>query len=110
MTVRSPIAAPSPTDDERADRDVVADVRVGGDRRHRMDAGGGTPLGREEADGARKRQIRIARPQHRARRRRRVVSQDHRRGARPRQRRFVFRVGEKGEVARLGVLDAGDAR
>ena len=81
MTVRSPIAAPSPIGDERADRDVAAEPRVGGHGRQRVDARRRTPGGREQSDGARERQIRIARAQHRAGRRRRVVAKNDGRGA-----------------------------
>ena len=93
---------------ERADRDVVADARIGSHRGQRVNAGSRTPRGREQSDGAREREIRIGRPQHRARRRRRVVFEQDGRGARLRHRRFVLRIGEEGEIAGLSVLDARD--
>ena len=94
---------------ERADRDAVADARIAGDRRQRVHAGRRAPGGREQADGAREGQVRIGGPQHRARRRRRVLLEQDGGGARLGHRRFVLRIGEKGQVARLSVLNACDA-
>ncbi len=110
ITVRSPMRAPSPMATNGADRHVGAEPCVRRDGRQRVDAGRRAPGGGEQADGPRKRQIRIARAQHRARRRRRVVLEDDGRRARGRQRLLVFRIGEEGDVAGLGILDAGHAR
>ena len=109
MTVLSPIAAPSPIATNAPIETSVADARVSGHRGQRVHTGRRTPRGREQSDGAREGEVRIRRPQHRARRRRRVVLEQDSRGARLRHRRFVLRIGEEGEIAGLSVLDARDA-
>ena len=110
MIVRSPIAAPSPTA-TNAPIETSAPICASAatERRAGMHAGCRTPRRREQADGARERQIRIPGAQHRARRRRRIVLEDHGRGTRRAQDLLVFGVGEERDVARFGGLNARDA-
>ena len=81
ITVRAPIDAPAPIDTNGPIDTCVAEHGVGGDRRPGVHARRRPVVGREDADRARERQVRIARPQHRARRRGAVVAQDD--GRRP---------------------------
>ena len=100
---------PFPNRDKCADRYVRAKLRVGGQRRKAVDAGRGTPGRGKETDRASERKIRVLGAEHRARRGRRIVLEDHSRGARRAKRLLVFRVGEKRDVSRFGGLNARDA-
>src|SRR3954471_18536981 len=63
----------------------------------------------EEIDRPGEGQIRMTRAQHRARRGRGVLRQDHSGCRSPAERRRVLGVGHEREVARAGTLDARDA-
>ena len=96
--------------DQRADGDAGLEHGVGGDDRARVDAGRQRSRRREGLGGAGERQVRIGDAQHRARRRRRVGIEDHGRGPgrRPAAAAY-FGIGDEGDVARAGLLDAGHA-
>ena len=93
---------------ERTNRHPGTERRSGGNRRLGVNAGGRPPGRREHPDRSRERQIWIARPEHRAGRRRSIVAEDHGRRAREAQRFLVLRIGEKGQIAGAGILNAGD--
>ena len=63
---------------------------------------------RKQADGTRERQVWIFRAQHRARRRWRIVLEDHGRGTCRAQGLLVFGIGEERDVPRFGGLNARD--
>ena len=65
---------------------------------------------REERHGTGEREIRIACAQHRTRRRRYVLFEDHGSRTRRREQFLVFRIGQERDVSGLRVLYAGDAR
>ena len=103
MRVPSPITANGPIDTPAPSAHVLAD------RRRRMHACRRPPRVGKELDRARKRQIRVARPEHRARRGVSRFAENDCRRARRAQRRGVFGVGEEGEIAGDRIVDPGDA-
>ena len=107
--MRAPIRAPEPTLTNGPMDASAATRRRLGDARQQMDAGGRGRPRREQFHGARERQVRIRRAQHRARRRLGALAENHRRRARRAQVRGIFGVDEEGQLARLRLLDAGDA-
>ncbi len=96
-------------DHERADRDVTADARVRRDDSGRVHASGWPLIAPEQREGLGKRAVRMRGAQHRARCRRGIFGQDDRRGARRPSGLGVARVGQERQVARTGLLQAGDA-
>ena len=107
--MRSPIARAAADRRKRPDRHVAAEHRIRRDGAELVDAGRRMRGGNEERQRVRKRQIGMLRAQHRARRRRRVLAEDHGGGARAAKRGRVFRVGEERDVALAGLLETGDA-
>ena len=109
MTVRSPIVAPSPMATNAPIGDIAAEPDVAGDGRQRVHPGRRTPGRSEQPDGARERQIGVARTQHRAGRRRRVVTENDRRGAVAGSSFSYFGLARKVMSPWAGILDPGDA-
>ncbi len=95
---------------ERPDGHIGSDHRARIDDRQRADPWRRAPGRREQRDRFGKRQIGLAGAQHGTRRVVDAVVGDDRRGARRRQLRRVFGVGEERDFARLRVFDPGDAR
>ena len=94
---------------QRTNRDVGAEARVRRDDRARMNAGRRPLVAAEHAQRVGKRPIGMRGAQHRAWRGRRIVGEDDCRGAGLRDQRTRTWIGEKGEIARAGVLDARHA-
>ena len=100
---------PNADDGKRSDGRVWRDERPFLDAREGMHARRRTPSVAEERDGLREREIRMPRPQHRARSRVRLFADDHGRGTRRSELFGVFRIREKREIARTRVFDSRDA-
>ena len=95
--------------DERADRHAIAQMRIVRHSRHPVHSRLRLPSWREDADCPRKREVRIRRPEDRARPCRRVVTEQDGRCTRGGHRWQVLRIRDEGEIAGAGVFDAGDA-
>ena len=93
-------------DSERSDRHVVAKTGVRRDDRAGMNTWRRHLVTPEHTQRISERSVRVGRAQHRAWRGQGIVAEDDCRCAGLREQRRVFRIGEKGEIARAGVLDA----
>ena len=96
-------------DGKRPDRDAGAERHVPTDDGCRVNARRRAPVVGEELDRARKCQVRMARPEHRARRNVGRLAKDDRRGAGRAQGRGVLGVGEERQLARDRVVNPRDA-
>ncbi len=95
-------------DREWTDGRIGGNACTGTDECRRMHTRRGPVASREEADRLGEREVRILRPQHRAGGSFGVLTQDHGGRASALQRSGIFAVGEEGDVAGLGLVDAGD--
>jgi hypothetical protein len=93
---------------ERANRCVGGDLGVRVHEGLRVNAGGRPPRVGEQLHRPGKCQIRLRRPEHRARRRLGVLPEDDRGGAGHPQLRRVLGIGKEGQVARPRLLDSCD--
>jgi hypothetical protein len=96
---------------ERTDRCVRPERRVGGDGGEAIDAPGRQRRPCEQPDGERERDVRLRTAQHGARRRRilgGLQPEDDGGRLRGREQPSVFGIAEEGHIAGRGLFDTGD--